>query len=58
MFLFRVLCRFTAILMMMCGAMASAQASGDFHVLHMFPLGGDGSWDYLRFDAASNRHYR
>ena len=44
-----------AILLSACGAIASAQSSSGFHLLHTYPLGGEGSWDYLRFDAARNR---
>jgi DNA-binding beta-propeller fold protein YncE len=34
---------------------AATQAQSSFHVLGTFALGGDGTWDYLRYDAASNR---
>ena len=32
-----------------------AQQRRDFHILRTIPLGGDGGWDYLRFDPDSNR---
>jgi len=40
-----------------CGAVAilSAQSAGSFHILRTISLGGDGSWDYLRFDPDANR---
>jgi DNA-binding beta-propeller fold protein YncE len=42
----------TTILSSLIGA---AQAPATFRVTRTFVLGGDGSWDYLRYDAASNR---
>lgn len=36
------------------GAMAAQQKAGR-HILRFIPLGGDGSWDYLRFDPNANR---
>lgn len=38
-----------------CAGSPAEQSSGTFHVLNTFALGGDGSWDYLRFDPAANR---
>jgi DNA-binding beta-propeller fold protein YncE len=32
-----------------------AQQQPTFHITRTFNLGGDGSWDYLRFDSAANR---
>jgi YVTN family beta-propeller protein len=34
---------------------ACAQAPANFHVTRSIALGGDGSWDYLRFDPMRNR---
>jgi len=39
-----------------CAAtMLSAQAPGPYHVAQTYPLGGDGSWDYLVPDPAHHR---
>jgi DNA-binding beta-propeller fold protein YncE len=40
-----------------CGAaaMLPARGAGSFHILRTISLGGDGSWDYLRFDPDANR---
>jgi DNA-binding beta-propeller fold protein YncE len=46
---------YLALIFSFCGSIAGAQAQGSFHVVGTFALGGDGSWDYLRFDDASNR---
>ena len=37
------------------GLAAHSQQSADFHITRTIPLGGDGSWDYLRFDPDANR---
>jgi DNA-binding beta-propeller fold protein YncE len=48
-----------AILALACaGATAAllvAQSGGTFRILRIISLGGDGSWDYLRFDPDANR---
>jgi DNA-binding beta-propeller fold protein YncE len=46
--------------MLVCFASATASAmqaqqKTNFHILRTIPLGGDGSWDYLRFDPDANR---
>lgn len=36
-------------------AILAAQGQGPFHILRTIALGGDGSWDYLRFDPDAHR---
>ena len=40
---------------LLTGLAAHSQQQADFHVTRTIPLGGDGSWDYLRFDPDGNR---
>jgi DNA-binding beta-propeller fold protein YncE len=39
----------------LAGAAVHAQQQTEFHITRSFNLGGDGSWDYLRFDPEANR---
>ncbi|MGO9437782.1 MAG: YncE family protein [Terracidiphilus sp.] len=43
------------VLASLAGAGVYAQHEPTFHITRSFNLGGDGSWDYLRFDSAANR---
>ncbi len=36
-------------------AVSSAAAAGEYTLKHKFKIGGEGSWDYLTYDAPSNR---
>jgi YVTN family beta-propeller protein len=36
---------------------ASAACAGEYHLLKEIPVGGDGGWDYLTVDSASQRLY-
>lgn len=38
-------------------ALALAQSAASYRITHTYPLGGDGSWDYVVPDAASHRVY-
>ena len=38
-------------------ALLLAQSGASYHVTHTYPLGGDGSWDYVVPDPASHRLY-
>jgi DNA-binding beta-propeller fold protein YncE len=39
----------------LAGTGGHAQQTPTFHITRSFNLGGDGSWDYLRFDSVANR---
>jgi DNA-binding beta-propeller fold protein YncE len=39
------------------GAAASVSASAQYRITHTYPIGGEGSWDYLVPDAANHRLY-
>ena len=38
-------------------ALLLAQSGASYHITHTYPLGGDGSWDYVVPDPASHRLY-
>jgi DNA-binding beta-propeller fold protein YncE len=52
---FRFQCSSIMASLCLCAGSMAGQSSGSFHLLNTFVLGGDGSWDYLRFDPAANR---
>ena len=45
----------SALLAMALALLPLAAAAGDLDILHRFPLGGEGGWDYLSYDAPSHR---
>ena len=50
-----VACLMTAALAFAAAPALRAQDAPQFHVLQTLPLGGEGSWDYLRFDPDGQR---
>jgi DNA-binding beta-propeller fold protein YncE len=38
-----------------CGGSLAARTSGSFHLLNTIAIGGEGSWDYLRYDPDGKR---
>jgi DNA-binding beta-propeller fold protein YncE len=55
--MFSVFRKQIAVFFVLCvfAAGAVAQSTSAFHILSVTPLGGDGSWDYLRFDSVARR---
>jgi len=49
-------CLLAFLLVAAIGVYAAPQAGG-YHVLRRMPVGGDGSWDYLRVDPDAHRIY-
>jgi YVTN family beta-propeller protein len=47
-----ILCVIAVLFSVLCGG---AEDRAMFHITRSFDLGGDGSWDYLRFDSHANR---
>jgi DNA-binding beta-propeller fold protein YncE len=50
-----LLAAFAAVLAM--AAASGAQTTSGYHIAKTFEIGGDGGWDYVNFDATSNRLY-
>jgi len=49
--------RYIAFVLTVATAALLAQPSSPYHVTHTYPLGGDGSWDYIVPDPPSHRVY-
>jgi len=47
--------RFLAMALTVGALAASAQTGGSYHIAHTYPVGGDGSWDYVVPDPPNHR---